>query len=268
MQEQQKIASEGEVYNSSVSRALDIIETILKLGKPMTISDISRALSLNRTTCTNLVKTLIAKKFLYKNYSGKIYLTGKIYVMGKIYKDSLPIVDLFGAICSDVCNKYHCACHLIGFSGLSQAIVLSRLPDQAIYYTSKLNVYPLYCTGGGKVLLAHQNRETIKSLLSQIELKPMTENTITESEDLVDELKKIKKQGFGFDNAEFIPHLYCVSAPIYNQEGNVELAVSLSMENNNADVDLTPFVPVVLDLANKLSYLSGYRDTKNAYFFI
>ena len=64
----------NESVNSSVVRAIDILEFLNTSGQPTTIADLCRGLNLNRVTCTSLVRTLIAKKYLYKNEADKICL--------------------------------------------------------------------------------------------------------------------------------------------------------------------------------------------------
>ncbi len=246
--------------NTSVTRALDILEFMNTCGKPMTIADICRELSLNRITCTNLVKTLIAKKYLFKNDKGMICLTGKIYIMGQVFKEGFPIIEAFNAYALDIVEKLGCVSHLVTFAGLNQGILLSQVPRSSIYSESLHLYVPLYCTGAGKVLLANQPYTITKSLVATLELTPLTCKTITDRRALTAELTKIRNNGYGVDDGEFRDELHCVSAPVFNMDGTVTTAVSLTGIKIDENMGVNDYVPYVKRLASKLSYASGYRE--------
>lgn len=249
-----------ESVNTSVVRALDILEYLNTCGQPMTVADLCRELNLNRITCTSLVKTLIAKKYLYKNEIGKICLTGKVYVMGQVYKDGFPVLERFNTLALEYTERYGCLSHLVTFAGLNQGILLSHVPSISIY-SDVLHLYvPLYCTGAGKVLLAYQPQPIREAIVSAMELTPKTENTITDHQKLIETLGEIRAQGYGFDREEYRKGLFCVSAPVFNMDGSVHTAVSLTNLPVTSEAPIESFVPSVLNLARTLSYSSGYRN--------
>jgi len=87
---------------------------------------------------------------------------------------------------------------------------------------------PLYSTSFGKVLLAYSPESFINEYLRKVPLIPRTENTITDPEKLKEELLKVKKQGYAFDNEENERGIKCIGAPIFDYSGNVVAAVSIS----------------------------------------
>lgn len=250
----------AEGINMSVVRAMDILELMNTSSLPMTVADICRALSLNRITCTNLIKTLISKKYLYKNEKGMVCLTGKIYVMGQIFKEGFPIVEMFNTYAEEITKEFGCISHLVTFAGLNQGILLSQAPRDSIYADSLHLYVPLYCTGAGKVLLAHQPENVIQSVVSSIDMVAYTDNTITDKEHFISELNMIKTQGYGIDNCEFKAGLYCVSAPIFTQTDTIRTAVSLTHLKINSAKEIDQYVPRVKELATVLSHASGYRN--------
>lgn len=252
----------SEKINSSVIKALNILEYLNEQGSPQTIASICSALSLNRITCTNLVKTLITKKYVYRNEKGRICLTGKIYVMGKIYKEGFPIVETFNTQAEAVAAEVGIDCHLVTLAGLNQGILLSECPKKSLFADEQNLSVPLYCTGAGKVLLANQSEDTIESIISSLELVPLTPNTITDKHVLLKELETIRTQGYGIDFQEFKPGLCCVSAPVYNKDGTITTAVSLTHLDLKTPEDAQKYISIVKDLASALSRASGYRNIK------
>ena len=87
---------------------------------------------------------------------------------------------------------------------------------------------PLHCTALGKVLLAHLSTEGRKKTLGGKVLRRLTENTITDEEELEKELGKVRKQGFALDREENEKDVRCIAAPIRNYQGKVIAAISIS----------------------------------------
>ena len=68
-----------------------------------------------------------------------------------------------------------------------------------------------------------------KAILGRGKLKKLTPNTITEMPKLVEELKRIREQGFALDNEETFPGIRCVGAPIRDAGGRVIAALSVTV---------------------------------------
>ena len=87
---------------------------------------------------------------------------------------------------------------------------------------------PLYCTGVGKVILAFQPESERKRLLETIRFETYTATTITTEEALLDELEKIRRQGFAVDDCEHERGVFCIAAPVFNAGGAVCAGISVS----------------------------------------
>lgn len=86
---------------------------------------------------------------------------------------------------------------------------------------------PAYCTGIGKALLAYQPEPVIEEIIED-GLKGFTKNTITDGRMLKRELAIIRRQGYAVDNMEHEYGIQCVAVPIFNREGKIVAAYSVS----------------------------------------
>ena len=75
---------------------------------------------------------------------------------------------------------------------------------------------PAYCTGVGKVLLAHLHPEQLDRALTRTEFRRFTESTVTDAERLRDDLARIVEQGYASDRGEHEEGVYCVAVPIFD----------------------------------------------------
>ena len=87
---------------------------------------------------------------------------------------------------------------------------------------------PLHCTGAGKILLAHKPEEIQNLILERIELTKYTDNTIVNKEELLNELKKIRENGYGFDNEERELGVSCIGAPVFDLNNDAIACITIS----------------------------------------
>mgnify|MGYP005795735919 CR=1 FL=1 len=85
----------------------------------------------------------------------------------------------------------------------------------------------LHCTGVGKCILAYMPPEAQERVLSA-PLATKTFNTITNSEQLRDEIQRVREQGYATDNEEDSIGLSCVAVPVFSASGKVVCTISIS----------------------------------------
>lgn len=98
----------------------------------------------------------------------------------------------------------------------------------------------LHRTGEGKAILAHLPSERIIQILNEYELDTRvnrtigdykiphkTDATITDKEELLDELETIREQKYAFGREELINGIRSIGAPIVSQDGEVRGAIGI-----------------------------------------
>lgn len=92
---------------------------------------------------------------------------------------------------------------------------------------------PPHCVASGKAILAHLPRERVRRLVDTSDLVGITDNTITDADELFEELDRVRERGFAYDNEERITGMRAVAAAVANeQEGTVEGAIVVSGPKN------------------------------------
>jgi len=113
---------------------------------------------------------------------------------------------------------------------------------------------PLYGTAAGKAILAFLPEERREDLLDQITLQKVTENTITNRDELHEELQDIRDQGYSFNLEENTGGLHAIGAPVKGNNGKVIGGLSVSGPAHRLkDERLKDELPdLVLGYANEL----------------
>jgi DNA-binding IclR family transcriptional regulator len=109
-------------------------------------------------------------------------------------------------------------------------------------------------------MLAYLSDEEIEEIWNNSKIEKLTEYTITELEALKKELKEIKEKGYAVDNEENELGVRCIGAPVFNHNGCVEGAISISGPAIRVTKDkIEEFAEEVKKYAGLISKELGYR---------
>jgi DNA-binding IclR family transcriptional regulator len=127
---------------------------------------------------------------------------------------------------------------------------------------------PAFCTAVGKILLAYRDQAKIREYYSSHSLYPFTKATIVELDLLMNELIDIQQQGFAFDRGEHENEVRCIATPIFDLNGQIEAAISISgpsirmdpLEENH--VMIAKAKQTALNISRQLGYLPSNKALK------
>jgi len=118
--------------------------------------------------------------------------------------------------------------------------------------------YDLYCSAPGKVLLAHADAAFLAKYMAG-SFKKRTSNTIVEQTTLLDELARIRINGYATDKEEFGRGIVCAAAPIRDHSGQVIAAIGCSafVSEETCEEIIDRLLPCVLAAAKEISTRLG-----------
>ncbi len=80
----------------------------------------------------------------------------------------------------------------------------------------------------GKAILAFSEGEIAAGMLRSRDLQALTSNTVTDADQLIGELKRIRERGYALDKGETSLLATCIAAPILNAQQRAIAAISIS----------------------------------------
>ena len=214
----------------SVERAFSILELFQESGSPeRSVKEISEALGLNKSTTFGLINTLTNLGYLQQNEENQKYVLGlKLLSFSNAVKVQNIIIRSVHPYLEQISRKYgetvHCA---VGQKG--GVIYVDKVEATgSIYISTQIGTRnDLHCTGVGKCILAYLPPEEQEQVLSS-QLKTMTYNTITNSEQLREEIARVRENGYAMDKEEIAIGLSCVAVPVFSAPGKTGCAISVS----------------------------------------
>lgn len=214
----------------SVIKALDIIE-ILNKENEMGISEISQKLGMDHSTVYRLVSTLKYKGYVKQNTKTKRYSNSfKLFELGNNVVERLGLRREAQPFLEELAENTHETVNLAVMDG-KHVLYIDKIESTETIKVD-LNIgkrLPSYCTGLGKVMLAYMPESKVKQLLKDEEFIKYTNHTITSIKELIEQLKEIRKQGYGIDNEEYVKGLVCLAAPVRISGGKVVAAISIAV---------------------------------------
>jgi DNA-binding IclR family transcriptional regulator len=118
---------------------------------------------------------------------------------------------------------------------------------------------PVHCTSLGKALLINTPNEQILLMLDAAGMERRTDFTLTTREEFLADMARVRKRGYSFDDMESAAECRCVGAPIYDHDGNVVAAISISGPASRFALDLIEreVAPKLVAATQKISRFLG-----------
>ena len=225
-----RVRAAGERHNiQSVDRALFLLESIAEAGGETTLTDLSQRTGLNISTCHHLLATLVQRGFAAKVPGKRLYALGaRILHLGQACRQvdlprrALPYLEAVNRATGETV-------HLAVVQGDSVVTLAVRETRHAVRVdTGRIGkIAAPHATSVGKAILAWLPDDEMSRIVAG-GLKPCTDNTITDFAAFVDDLKRVRRDGYALDREEHLPGVICVGAAIRDQAGTVICGISAS----------------------------------------
>lgn len=247
--------------NRTVQRAIQILSHIAAHPEGVSLDELCEQFSLPKTSAYDILVTLVQEGMLsVKPGPKQLYQIGIFaYRIGMSYPDASDTLKLISAELTELAQISNRTAFFGKLSGKEVVYLLKEVPENPIITTATVgSTAPLYCTSLGKTLLAFLPEEQSDALLSDIEIQPRTRYTLKSPEELSQNLDLIRIRGYALDFREYEEHMVCASAPVYQRNGTLEGAVSISgfyrPEDNYEEVG-----QMICRKAAEISRLLGYQ---------
>ncbi|GAA5104480.1 glyoxylate bypass operon transcriptional repressor IclR [Orbus sasakiae] len=230
----------------SLTRGLIVLEKISENKGGVALTDLALQVGLPNSTLHRLLITLQQQGFVtQKGDLGHWYIDAKAFTVGSAFFSSRDLVSSVYPILSKLMAQVGETVNLLVFEQSSlNAVIISQVQcTELMRMVAPIgSSLPLHASGGGKALLATFTDDDVKSIIKSKGLKKYTDYTIITQQGLLDELSKIRQQGYSADLEEQVLGLHCVSAAFYDENGRAIGAISISGPKIRIGLDRITFL--------------------------
>lgn len=226
------------------------------------LAELTRELGMNKTTVFRILGTLEKHGYLTRDRESRRYTLGPAALAlgsaagGRLRQIAYPELRRLTEETGET-SQLHV---ITGLEIVCVDKVESSQPVRVSYEIGRRG--PLHAGASGKSLLAFLSDEELDEILPQLELRRYTENTVTDADQLRQDLESIRAAGYAQTCGEMDRGVCAVSVPIWNGFGRLEAALNLSGPMERWTPERTAFyIQATQEAAARISQALGYRPS-------
>jgi len=247
--------TQSETLHRSTERVLDVLELIASTPGGYTLSGLSSALSIPKSTLSPILHTLLAKEYISIDAQQHYSIGLSIYQLGHNFLDQFHFPTEAESILATMTSSCMEASHFGVLRGGDVFYLRKINSPQPIRMVSSVGAtLPAYSTAIGKALLIDLSASELK-LLYPNGLKPVTSHTITDINVLCRELERARTEGFTYEIEESNEFIRCIGAPVRKNDKCVA-AISIAVPTFRYNEEKAALIRQLLsDASAKLEHL-------------
>lgn len=251
--------AEKKYYNiASLEKGVRIFELLAQHGE-LSVTEAARLMNTNRAGSHRFISTLKDLGYVEKNSNNKYQPTLKIMKLAmkvanrfEIRRIARPYMHRLSMMFKETVN--------LGFFKNFEIVHIDKIDSlEVLRMDSALgDIAPAYCTGLGKAILAFLPEHELAHYLDNVTLKSMAPNTITDQNEFVSELSRIRQNRFAIDDEELTIGLRCIGVPIFDHNSYPAYAISVSGPSMRLTHRMIEDIkPLILGASEELSRMMG-----------
>lgn len=208
----------------SVDRALEVLETLGRHARPLSLGEIAGEIAAPRSTTFTILRTLARRGFLEADRSRGTYLLGpRLAALGGAARPARDLQSIAHPHLDALARATREAVFLSVAEG-HEVVFLEKIDSpQPIRYIAQVGTRrPLHCTASGKLLLAFGPPERVEQYIAEAGLTRYTASTIVSARRLRDELEQIRRRGHAISRGEFLADVTGLAVPVHRR-GSAEV---------------------------------------------
>jgi DNA-binding IclR family transcriptional regulator len=244
-----------------IERMFSLLEILAAQEEAVSLKEISEKSGLHPSTAHRILNDLATGRFVDRPVAGSYRLGMRLLELGNLVKERLSVRDAALPPMREL--------HKL----IQQPVNLSmRQGDEIIYvdraYSERSGMQvvraiggraPLHLTSVGKLFLAFDEPQRLRTYATRTGLPGQTKNSITQLPTLERELTKARQSGVARDNEELELGVRCMAAGIYDDQSQLVAGLSISAPADRLDES---WLPKLQATAHDISLAMGYRPDK------
>ncbi|HUD51530.1 IclR family transcriptional regulator [Parvibaculum sp.] len=245
----------AQYENSSIDKALALIERLSGERRPMSLAEIAKAEGMNRSTAFGHLAVLVRHGYVRKDpEDGRYTLGHKIFRVA----DRVTLMATLSHAARGMVLRAGTALGETVFIAVldgTQAMQIdpARAIDLGTSGLMKLPRRDAHACGDGQVLLAYRERAYVQSLYRDHPPAALTLKTPRSVRALFDLSERILAEGYRYEQGEFDAATATLAVPIFGNPGLSRFVVAVTAPSNRlTEARAKAAVPVLQGLADEL----------------
>jgi len=251
-------------FVQALAKGLKVLESFDTTRPVMSLTDIARALDLNKPTAKRFLQTLCDLGYVQQTSDKRYRLGTHSLDLGYRYLASLDLANVAQPFMQEAVHRTGETVNLAVRDG-REVVYVSRIAAAPRILTVNLQVgsrLPLHATALGKALLFDIPTSRLEEALGPAPWTRYTDATLCDPVSLGRDLDTARERGFTVTDGDLELGLRSVGAPVRNVSGQIVAAMNVSTSTARVSKRkvLGAFSTVLLEAASGLSRALSHRD--------
>ena len=251
---------------NSLIRGLEILEAFTPSEPHLTLQALSDRTALPKTTVHRFLKTLLTMNYVTLDPRTKAYsLAPRVMALGFSVLSGMDLrakaLHHMEALSRQTDQNVNLAVLDRAEMLYIERITVRRIINTNLHVGSRVNCY---LTALGRAFIAFLPHDKYEKLLMEFLKDGEAEKHIGKrGKKLEAILEDVRLKGYAFNDDNWVPGLQAISAPVFNEQGEVEASLNICFISQMVSFDemIEKFVPPLMETARKISAVLGFDRT-------
>lgn len=208
--------------NHVATRSFEVLEAVASSAVPLTMEQIIARTGISKATAYRTVDGLSEAGILLREPKGRYSAGPRLSSLGLDLMSNGSFRSERHSILQFLVSQVGETCNFTTFHN-NAVIYVERVESS---WPLKLSLHPgsvlpLHCTSSGKLYLSQMPAAQRDRLLRNAPIPSFTSQTITDPDELEEELRRIRKSRVSTDNEGYLAGLISVAVPVFGPDKNV-----------------------------------------------
>ena len=240
-----------------IDRAAALLDALSRAGGKGTLKVLSADAQLHPSTASRILTSLMAHGYVEREGSGcyklgvrLLQLAAKVGTQLDVRRLAPPVMEWLRDEVGETVN--------LSLRDRDEVVYVERVTSSQMMRVEQVvgSRAPLHVTAVGKLFLGEAGDSEVRSYALRTGLPQYTRQSIREAEALVQETRRVKAQGFAFDDEEAELGVGCIGVLVRDAEGHAVAGLSVSAPRGRR---CDAWVPLVVEAGRRLSERLGHE---------
>lgn len=214
-----------------------LLELLAEDGRGLTFTEMATRMKVPKSSLHELLGILTERSFVEWDPEDRTYSLGiRAWECGQAYLGQRDLLAEARPVMRAIVAAANETVQLAVLDGTENVYIERVDSSQPLRLQTSVGTrQPAHTTGLGKAMLADLRESELLRRYQDRPFARLTPNTIGSLAELLEELRRVRANGFALDNEEYSIGLRCVAVPIRNHSGETVAALSMSVPRMRGD---------------------------------